>query len=272
MDTYNIQIVTDCGGLDSVRYTGWAKMFFDPKPVDVEVIPTAPLNVVHPGFIAATHVVAEIDKFIERYDKPSYLHKKGLIINAAPERGDIYAARLDNGLEVVAPHLGFNLEFLRDRIVESALVVDTSGRETPFRSNEVMIPALAQRLGVRSSGHINFKPQPLPIIPIKSELLVGGVDHLGNMYVVPTKGDMTWLPGLGERRIVRIRNDSHAVRCVNGVFAGDSGELVLTPGSLMLYREPLKRESVYYLVKRNGNAYHEFGSPPIGTRVHVTAR
>ncbi len=183
--------------------------------------------------------------------------------NRKPEGEEIYALRLRNGIWVVGPNAGLNFFFLKGQVIESLLVTDTSGRYTPFRSMEVMIPTLAKVLGVQENPHLQLQPKDLAVADVEAGVFVADWDTHGNIYLVSTT-DEDWVPPLGESRAFRIGNKIARLRHVNGIFAGHTGEQTLTVGSLRLNGKP-----VYYIVVVGGNAHSLFGSPPIGMKVEI---
>lgn len=258
MDKYLMVLATDCGGTDRGRYEIAACRSFFPHAVTTVVFETASLSTLHAGFIAAAHGLSTIDHF-----GPLRTGEKiGLLVNAAPERGPIYALTLDNGVEVVGPDLEWNFHFLRDRIVASHLVRDLSGKETPFRSMEVMVPALAARLGAAEVPHLSFVPKDIASFAPEPGIYVSDWDSHGNLYLVSTEEDDSWIPPLGETQTFRVGNNVARLRHVDGIFAGQTGEQVLTTGSLRL-----NGRKVHYIVVRGARARDMLGNPRVGTRV-----
>lgn len=260
MDRYLMVLATDCGGTDRGRYEIAVERSFYPKPVRTVVFETTTLSTLHAGFIAAAHGLSTIDHFGPLREG----EKVGLLVNAAPERGPVFALKLDNGVEVVGPDLGWNFHFLRDRIVESFLVDDRSGKETPFRSMEVMVPALAARLGAAEFPNLAFRPKDIASFRPDPGIYVADWDSHGNLYLVSTDEDDAWIPALGETRTFRVGNNVARLRHVDGIFAGETGEQVLTTGSLRL-----NGRSVHYIVVRGARARDMLGNPGVGTRVEL---
>lgn len=270
-------IVTDCGGSDRGRYEIAAQRCFFPYDPCVTFFATESMNTLHSGFTAAAHALSTIDFF-----GPLQAGEQvGVIDNAAPRHGkengralrgedrkpegeEIYALRLQSGVWVVGPNAGYNFFFLRGQIAESWLVTDTSGRYTPFRSMEVMVPVLAKVLGIRENPHLRIEPKELPNMPTAAGVFVADWDSHGNIYLVSTLPDQNWIPAVGENRAFRIGTKIARLRHVDGIFAGNTGEQTLTVGSLQLNGQP-----VYYIVVVGGNAHSLFGSPAVGTRVEI---
>lgn len=270
-------IVTDCGGSDQGRYEIAAKRCFFPHDLRLTFFATESMNTLHSGFTTAAHVLSTID-FFGPLQKGELI---GILDNAAPRHGsenglklrgegrkvegeEIYALRLINGIWIVGPNAGLNFFFLKDQIAESFLICDTSGRYTPFRSMEVMIPAFAKIFGVQKVPYLHLEPKELSIINVEKAVFVADWDTHGNIYLVSTLPDETWVPSIGESRAFRIGNKIARLRHVNGIFAGNTGEQTLTIGSLKLNGKP-----VYYIVVVGGNAHSLFGNPPVGTKVEI---
>lgn len=270
-------VVTDCGGSDQGRYEIAAERCFFPHDLRLTFFSTESMNTLHSGFTTAAHALSTIAMFGPlRPDE-----QIGVLDNAAPRHGsedghklrgeerrmegeEIYALRLRNGVWVVGPNAGLNFFFLSGQVAESFLVVDTSGRYTPFRSMEVMVPTLAKIFGVQDNPHLELVPKALPIQAPNPGVFVADWDTHGNIYLVSTTADARWIPPLGESRAFRIGNKIARLRHVDGIFAGNTGEQTLTVGSLQLNSKP-----VYYIVVVGGNAHSLFGSPSVGTKVEI---
>lgn len=270
-------IVTDCGGSDRGRYEIAAHRCFLPYDLGITFFTTESMSTLHAGFTSAAHVLSTIDFF-----GPLQLGEQiGVLVNAAPRHGsekglklrgggrkldgeEIYALRLRSGVWVVGPNAGLNFFFLKGQVVESFLVTDTSGRYTPFRSMEVMVPTFAKIFRARENPHLQLEPKELLIAEAEMGVFVVDWDTHGNIYLVSTWPNEDWVPSLGESRAFRIGNKIARLRHVDGIFAGNTGEQTLTVGSLQLNGKP-----VYYIVVVGGNAHSLFGNPPVGTRVEI---
>ncbi len=273
----HLVVVTDCGGSDRGRYEIAAQRCFFPHDLRLTFFATESMNTLHSGFTTAAHVLSTID-FFGALQKKEHI---GILDNAAPRHGsenglklrgegrkiegeEIYALHLLNGIWVVGPNAGLNFFFLKDQIAESFLLTDTSRRYTPFRSMEVMVPALAKIFGIQKHPHLHLESKELPIINVEKGVFVADWDTHGNIYLVSTLPNQDWVPSVGESRAFRIGNKIARVRHVNGIFDGNTGEQTLTMGSLRLNGKP-----VYYIVVVGGNAHSLFGNPPVGTKVEI---
>ncbi|MEK7208578.1 MAG: hypothetical protein AAB699_03480 [Patescibacteria group bacterium] len=270
-------IVTDCGGSDIGRYQIAARRCFFPHQLETTVFTAESMNTLHAGFLTAAHALSTTDLF-------GPLRKGeliGVIVNAAPRHGtengrklrgekrklegeEIYALRLRNGVWVVGPNSGRNFFFLKGQVAESFLLTDTSKRYTPFRSMELMVPALAKIFGIWADENLVLTPKPLQVPDGEEGVFVADWDSHGNIYLVSTLPDETWIPKINETSAFRIGNKIARLRHVNGIFAGNTGEQTLTVGSLQLNGRP-----VYYIVVVGGSAHSLFSNPPVGTRVEV---
>ena len=280
MEKYtHLIIVTDCGGSDKGRYEIAARQCFYGYDLALTFFETKSMNTLHSGFTAAAHALSTVDQFGPL--RPG--QQTGILVNAAPRHGsenglklrgenrkpegeEIYALLLRNGVWVVGPNSGFNLYFLKDQVAESYLVTDTSGKRTPFRSMEVMVPALAKIFGAQENPHINLTPKKLPEINAEEAVFVAGWDSFGNIYLVSTMPNEDWVPPLGKNRVFRIDDNIASLHHVDGIFAGKTGEQTLTVGSLKLNGKP-----VYYIVVVGGSALALFGNPPVGRKVEIEA-
>lgn len=273
----HLVVVTDCGGSDQGRYEIAAQRCFFPHDLRLTFFATESMNTLHSGFTTAAHVLSTVDFFGPLQNGENI----GVLDNAAPRHGsengrklrgeerkqegeEIYALHLRNGIWVVGPNAGLNFFFLKGQVVESLLVIDTSGRYTPFRSMEVMVPTLAKIFGIQENSHLQLEPKKLPIVDTEAGVFVADWDAHGNIYLVSTMPEESWVPPTGESRAFRIGNKIARLRHVSGIFAGNTGEQTLTIGSLRLNDKP-----VYYIVVVGGNAHSLFGSPPVGTKVEI---
>lgn len=273
----HVILVTDCGGSDKGRYEIAVERCFFPHDVRKTFFETHSMNTLHAGFTAAAHALSTGDHFgpLKKGERT------GILDNAAPRHGnengkslrgegrktegeEIYALLLDNGVWVVGPNAGFNFHFLQSRVRKSYLVADTSGMVTPFRSMEVMVPTLAKVLGITEWPNIELNEKPLIVGTTKPGLFVADWDKHGNMYVVSVGQKEDCLPKLGESRVFQIGEKIARLRCVDGIFAGNTGEPTLTTGSLKL-----NGESVHYMVVVGSNARALFGKPAVGAEVII---
>lgn len=272
-----LALVTDCGGTDIGRYKLAARRCFYPHPLETVDFTTESMNTLHAGFLTAAHVLSTIDFFGPLREGELI----GVIDNAAPRHGtengqrlrgegrkqdgeEIYALRLKSGVWIVGPNAGWNFFFLNGQAAESFLVTDTSGRYTPFRSMEVMIPTLAKVFGILPNDNLVLTPKQPQVSDGAQGVFVADWDSHGNIYLVSTIPCDEWVPAMNETRAFRIGNKIARLRHVNGIFAGNTGEQTLTVGSLQLNGNP-----VYYIVVVGGSAHATFGHPSVGTRVEV---
>lgn len=277
MKNVHLILVTDCGGSDQGRYEIAARRSFYPHQPQITFFGTHSMNTLHAGFTATAHALSTIDHFGPLQEGEVI----GILDNAAPRHGtengkklrgnsrkaegeEIYALLLDSGVWVVGPNAGLNFYFLQPRVRESYLVTDTSGMTTPFRSMEVMIPALATALKVREHENILLTEKPLEVSKPKPGLYVADWDEHGNLYVVAIGIKDGWQPPLGESRVFHIGDKLSMLRHVDGIFAGRTGEATLTTGSLKLNGLP-----VYYIVVVGASARAVFDNPVVGAEVTI---
>ena len=277
MKRINLIFVTDCGGSDRGRYQIAAQRCFDPEVPQITFFETHSMSTLHAGFTTAAHALSTVDHFGPLKDGELV----GILDNAAPRHGsengkrlrgeerkiegeEINALLLDNGVWIVGPNAGLNFYFLQTRVRKSYLVTDTSGMATPFRSMEVMVPALSQVLGVQEFPNIVLTEKPLVVEKPEAGLFVADWDEHGNLYIVSIGEGQSWLPEMGESRVFKIGNKIARLRRVDGIFAGKTGEPTLTTGSLRL-----NGEAVYYLVVVGSSAQALFGNPSVGAEVKI---
>lgn len=271
-------MVTDCGGTDKGRYEIATQRCFWPHDLDVTFFETESMSTLHAGFIATAHALSTVDHFGSLKEG----ERTGILVNAAPRYGnengkklrgenrkvegeEIYALLLNNGVWVVGPNAGLNFYFLQSRVRESYLVTDTSGVNTPFRSMEVMVPTLAKVLGITKWPNIQLTEKRLVVsTPKPGGLVVADWDKHGNMYVVVVGECEEKLPKPGENRVFKIGNKIARLRCVDSIFAGNTGEATLTTGSLRLNGQP-----VHYMVVVGASAHALFGNPPVGAQITI---
>ncbi|MDO8590608.1 MAG: hypothetical protein Q7R65_01375 [bacterium] len=277
MKYIHLILVTDCGGSDRGRYEIAARRCFYPERPEISFFGTESMDTLHSGFTTSAHALGTVDFFGPLREGEN----TGILDNAAPRHGtengrklrgsdrkpegeEIYALRLRNGVWIVGPNAGLNFFFLKGEVVESFLVTDSSGRYTPFRSMEVMIPTFAKIFGVGENPHLHLEPKNLAVSDGEAGVFVADWDTHGNIYLVSTLPDQTWVPPINENRAFRIGNKIARLRHVDGIFGGNTGEQTLTTGSLQL-----NGKSVYYIVVVGGNAHSSLGSPPVGTKVVI---
>lgn len=274
---FQLILVTDCGGTDEGRYRIAANRSFFPHQPQITFFRTASMNTLHAGFITGAHALSTIDHFGPL--KPGEMI--GILDNAAPRHGtengqnlrgqkrkaegeEIYALLLDNGVWVVGPNAGLNFYFIQSRIKKSFLVTDKSGMETPFRSMEIMVPALSKVLGAREQINVELTKKTLIVPEPPKGIFVADWDDHGNLYLISIGDNGEWLPKLGEYRVFRIGDKISRLRHVQGIFAGQTGEHTLTTGSLSL-----NGQSVHYVVVVGSSARAIFDNPSVGARVEI---
>src|SRR3989344_1485884 len=272
-----LALVTDCAGTDEGRYLLAIGRAFFPQTPTVAFFPTASMQPLHSGFIAAAHALSTIDLFGQLRPR----ERVGVLVNAARRHGqenghhlrgaqrkksgeEVYALELKNGLWIVGPNAGMNFYLLPRNQIAHSYILGGPRLKTPFRSMELMVPALAQALGANNFKDISFTPKRLTIPEPEPGVFVGDWDSHGNIYIFSTLPDKEWLPALGKRITVNINGRGARLRHVNGIFAGRTGEVTLTVGSLKL-----NDSNVHYIVVVGGDAHGLFGRPPVGARVAI---
>ncbi len=271
----HISIVTDCGRSDALRYEIGAAACFADARFSMGFFETESFNTLHAGFVAGSHAYAPIEYFSDIAPRMQF----GILVNAAPgaaegqklrgldnksDGGQIYALELKNGVCVVGPNVGYNLYFFRDLIARSFLVTVSKNSDTPYRSLEIMLPALAQVMGVRNFPGFTLTPKKLDLPEVQNGIYVGDSDSHGNIYLASIGQEQGFVPRVGEVFTVQIGDKSIKARYTDQFFAARAGEFTLTTGSLTLAGNP-----VYYLIQMGGSASNFFGNPAVGTKILV---
>lgn len=270
-----LALVTDCGGTDKGRYELVVPRSFFPYSPNQAFFETVSMRPLHSGFVGMAHAMSTIDMFGPLREG----EKIGALFNAAPRLGDqnghrlrgakrhkdgedVFALLLDNGVWVVGPNAGMNFYFIPKNRIKESYVLAGPRLKTPFRSMELMIPALAKQLVLASFPDITLRPKDLVVPLPESGVFLGDWDSHGNMYIFGTRKAQSWLPRIGAKITVRIGGKIARLRHVRGIFAGRTGEETLTTGSLLL-----NGQNVHYIVVVGGNAHGLFGQPEVGSRV-----
>lgn len=272
-----LALATDCGRTDEGRYKiGIGRTFFPYSPT-IAFFPTESKNTLHAGFVAAAHALSTVDLFGPLMEG----ERIGVMVNAAPREADkngkalrgenrdhdgedVFAIRLKNGVWVVGPNAGMNFYFIPKQNIAESYVLGGPRLETPFRSLELMVPAKSKVLGVQDFPDITLTERNLVVPVPETGVFVGDWDSHGNIYVVSTQPDESWIPPLGESVTVYVGNECARLRHVQGIFAGHTGEPTLTTGSLRL-----NGHLVHYIVVVGSDAHGLFKNPPVGTPVRI---
>ncbi|HLR46397.1 MAG TPA: SAM hydroxide adenosyltransferase [Deinococcales bacterium] len=196
--------------------------------------------------------------------------------NVAPRRDD-RAGRPDNageafaclilpsGVRVVGANAGHAFSFLKHHAVDFRVVnVDNAG--TQFRSRDNYPDGIARVLN--GEPHALGEPVPLERVPEVPEAAVAYVDGFGNIKTTIT--GLAEFP-LGSTVNVTINGVTRSVTLAAAGFALPEGELVLAPGSSG-WKDPSGEQLRFReLFLRGGSAFREFGEPPNGAEITLTA-
>ncbi len=216
------------------------------------------------GFILAQLAMAPLD-----------LRPEDLLIfaNCAP-RKDVKTARPNNegegllfgttkaGVQVLAVNSGYSLSFIRDEIQE-LWSTDAQEEGSQFRSRDYF-PRVVASAVAGDFSFIRHRLEPERLVPDPPAECVGYVDSFGNMKTTIRAGDAR-VEALapGSRLKVRIGSHIRAATVATGSFNVMEGDLAFAPGSSGHERR------YWELFKRGGSAWHEFGEPSTGAKVHI---
>ena len=206
---------------------------------------------------------------------PADLRPEDLVIfaNCAP-RKDVREARPNNegegllfgttrnGVQILAVNSGYSLSFVRDELQE-LWSTDAQEEGSQFRSRDYF-PRVVAAAVAGDFAFIRHRLDPENIVPTRPSECIGYVDSFGNMKTTIRVGEPrveTLTPG--SRLKVRIGSHTRAATVATGSFNVMEGDLAFAPGSS-------GHEKRYWeLFKRGGSAWHEFGQPSTGAKVHI---
>lgn len=185
----------------------------------------------------------------------------------APREDDdgegLVAARLPNGVLVVAVDAGHAFSFLRDEAdTLHAVAVPATGSQ--FRSRDAF-PEQVARL-VRGDDAVlgrALAPDAFPAPPPATLLYVDGYGNLKTSWYEPPAPS-------GTRVTVRIDGTSVRATASDGTFAVPAGEVSFAPGSSGWPLRAGGERRWYELLLRGGYAAEVFGRPAAGARVTVS--
>lgn len=196
-----------------------------------------------------------------------------IFANCAP-RKDVKEARSNNegegllfgttrsGVQVLAVNSGYSLSFVRDDLQE-VWSTDAEEEGSQFRSRDYFPRLAAQAV----KGDFSFIRHRLDIestIPAPPQNCIGYVDSFGNIKTTVRAGDpITETLEPGHRLKVRIGSYIRGATVATGSFNVMEGDLAFAPGSSGHTRR------FWELFKRGGSAWHEFGQPATGAKVHI---
>jgi len=167
-----------------------------------------------------------------------------------------------NGTQILVVNSGYSLSFVRDQIQE-LWSTDAQEEGSQFRSRDYF-PRVAAAAIKGDFSFINHRLDEKTIVPDPPEECIGYVDSFGNIKTTFRSGSET-IERLtaGGRLKVRIGSFVRAATIATGSFNVMEGELAFAPGSSGHDRR------YWELFKRGGSAWHEFGQPATGRKVHI---
>jgi len=173
-------------------------------------------------------------------------------INTAPagSRGSFVIGRLRNGAIFGGTAGGHCLSLVRSQIAEIFYLQSTNKKAENFRSYKVLPKALVKfAAGKLKSKHLGSVKDLADVAPLLQHSIAGAVDNFGNIKLALTFGDAHKLGrawDLHKSKPIRSdqdfnplnatfsfsetphESDLHTARVVPGMFAGSTGELVLS--------------------------------------------
>jgi hypothetical protein len=247
----------------------WAEVFsvFSAKLPDnarLHITSVHSFDTVATGFVTAQLSNADLD-----------LRPKEMLVfaNCAP-RKDIKSARpnnegeglllgtLKNGVQVLVVNSGYSLSFVKGDLQELwSTKVEDQGSQ--FRSRDYF-PKI---VGAAMKGDYSFLLHKLDIdsvIPDYPREVIGYVDSFGNMKTTYRAQESKVAKLQPADRIkVRIGSVIRTATVATGSFNVMEGDLAFAPGSSGHDRR------FWELFQRAGSAWHEFGQPATGAKVHI---
>ncbi|HEY9773765.1 MAG TPA: hypothetical protein V6C81_08135 [Planktothrix sp.] len=247
----------------------WAEVFNAfaarlPDTMRIHISSVGSFDTVATGFMLAQLALATTE-----------LRPENLLIfaNCAP-RKDIKLARPNNegegllfgtaknGTQILAVNSGFSLSFVRDHLQE-LWSTDVKEEGSQFRSRDYF-PRVAALAAKADFSFINHRLDVATVVPEPPEGCIGYVDSFGNIKTTFRSGeDSVERLKAGSRLKVRIGSFIRAATVATGSFNVMEGDLAFAPGSSG------HDKRFWELFKRGGSAWHEFGQPATGRKVHI---
>lgn len=247
----------------------WAEVFSAfaaklPETVRMHITSVSSFDTIATGYLIAQLGMADLE-----------LRPKDLLIfaNCAP-RKDIKQARannegegllfgkLRNGVQIIAVNSGYSLSFVRsDLEVLWSTTLEDQGSQ--FRSRDYF-PKIVAAAARDDFSFFLHQLDPAQTIPDAPREVIGYVDSFGNMKTTFRTGDQkadNFKPG--SRLKVRIGGVIRAATVATGSFNVMEGDLAFAPGSSG------HTSRFWELFKRGGSAWHEFGNPSTGSKIHI---
>lgn len=174
-------------------------------------------------------------------------------------------ARLPGGAQVVGPNSGYAFSFLRPLAKELRFAAVSSGG-SQFRSRDSFAAAFASL--VQGDRSILADEVPEDAIPAAPASAIAYVDGYGNMKTTLTSCQAE----PGTKIMVRVGDVEREAVVAGGAFSVPSGKLAFSPGSSGWLGPDGQRLRFRELFLRGGNAWAQFGRPPVGSEIRLRVK
>ena len=235
----------------------------------IENVYVSPLSTIQTGFWAYQLAInySEIKDIVKDSTMKTYL-----FLNTAPRRDEhgprkdnagerLVYARLNNGLEMVGVLSGDSFSFVKP-LIKELREIDVSNHGSQFRSRDIFPAALKNIVDEDYSilgGKVN-----LGLIPDKKPWMIAHVDGYGNMKLSTLRSEVGFKSG--DKLAVEIAGRSRNLTYTDGIFDVEMGEMCMAPGS-----SGPREDAFLEICRRSGNAWKEFGSPGIGSKISAAS-
>jgi len=176
-------------------------------------------------------------------------------------------ARLPNGVRVIGVNAGHAFSFIREEAEELRWASVPAGG-SQFRSRDLFPQAAAAiALGRPTALAEAIRRSDIPRLPKDR---IAYIDGYGNLKISREQGNRDFPVGsLLQVEINGVRQEAIAA---GGSFEIAAGKMAFAPGSSGWTKKKGRKGRWMELFLRGGSAWEAFGRPPIGARVHFSAR
>lgn len=174
-------------------------------------------------------------------------------------------ARMPGGAQVVGPNSGYAFSFLRPLAEELRFAAVSSGG-SQFRSRDIFAGAFAKI--VQGDRSVLAEEVPEDAIPPVPSSAIAYVDGYGNMKTTLTAYEAE--PGTSI--LVRVGDVEREAVVAGGAFSVPTGKLAFSPGSSGWRGHGGNPQRFRELFLRGGNAWAQFGRPPVGSEVSLRVK
>ena len=173
-------------------------------------------------------------------------------------------ARLPTGVRVIGVNAGYALSFVRDAATELRWAA-APAEGSQFRSRD-LFPQAAAAIALGEVDALGEAVGAAQVPPVPADQ-VAYIDGYGNLKTTIAHGSSTVRAGATVR--VRIAEAEHRAVTSDGSFDVPEGELAFAPGSSGWASAGGAETRWMELFLRGGNAWEQFGCPPIGAQIIV---